>query len=287
MVIFWALAAILALAVTAITAAPLLRTGKRRATAPDDQSAARAAIARDQEFGLMDDDSAAESAAGIDRTCAAENSASGSFRLGRIAAAAALGLSPLAAVFIYLEVGAPGLVAVAGRPGAPSTLAENNAAAGSAAAISAMSDEERRAMIASMVDGLAARLVQSPEDPDGWRMLARSYLVLGRADESAAAWREALKRSDGSLGDWRQYAESLMAGGPDPDGSVSQELEDALAKVREFDADDPLALFILGQAAMKRGDKETALALWTRLRELIPPDAPIAGTLDKMIAQAK
>jgi cytochrome c-type biogenesis protein CcmH len=34
-------------------------------------------------------------------------------------------------------------------------------------------------MIAGMVEGLAARLAQSPDDPDGWVRLVRAYAVLG------------------------------------------------------------------------------------------------------------
>jgi len=41
--------------------------------------------------------------------------------------------------------------------------------------------------IAGMVAGLAARLEEEPDDPQGWLMLARSYLVLGRPDDAARA----------------------------------------------------------------------------------------------------
>ncbi|MEM1019603.1 MAG: hypothetical protein AAGJ09_03835 [Pseudomonadota bacterium] len=44
-----------------------------------------------------------------------------------------------------------------------------------------------QAEIAAMVEGLAARLEEDGDDPKGWLMLARSYLVLGRPEESAAA----------------------------------------------------------------------------------------------------
>lgn len=39
--------------------------------------------------------------------------------------------------------------------------------------------ENRDQMIRGMVENLAARLAQQPDDPDGWLRLARSYLVLG------------------------------------------------------------------------------------------------------------
>jgi cytochrome c-type biogenesis protein CcmH len=50
-----------------------------------------------------------------------------------------------------------------------------------------MSPEERQAMIRSMVDRLAARLEQNPNDKDGWTRLARAYDVLGETEKAEAA----------------------------------------------------------------------------------------------------
>jgi cytochrome c-type biogenesis protein CcmH len=51
-----------------------------------------------------------------------------------------------------------------------------------------LSPDEQAQMIRGMVDGLAARLEQQPDDPEGWRMLARSWTVLGEAERAAAAY---------------------------------------------------------------------------------------------------
>lgn len=63
-------------------------------------------------------------------------------------------------------------------------------------AAAAMSDQEREAMIRSMVDRLADRLAADPGDLAGWQRLARAYEVLGETDkaEDARARAEALKR---------------------------------------------------------------------------------------------
>jgi cytochrome c-type biogenesis protein CcmH len=55
------------------------------------------------------------------------------------------------------------------------------------AAAQSMSPEERQAMIRSMVDRLAARLEQNPNDKDGWTRLARAYDVLGESEKAQAA----------------------------------------------------------------------------------------------------
>lgn len=55
------------------------------------------------------------------------------------------------------------------------------------AAAQSMSPQERQAMVRSMVDRLAARLEQNPNDKEGWTRLARAYDVLGETDKAEAA----------------------------------------------------------------------------------------------------
>ena len=76
-------------------------------------------------------------------------------------------------VLARLEAAPP---AAAPGPGA----ADIEAAAG-------LSPEARAAMIEGMVGQLAARLAAKPDDPTGWARLVRSYMVLGRPDDAAAA----------------------------------------------------------------------------------------------------
>ena len=69
---------------------------------------------------------------------------------------------------------------------APGPSAEDVAAARE------MSDVDRAAMIRAMVDRLAQRMEENPDDTDGWRRLARSYRVLGEDNKA----REALVRAE-------------------------------------------------------------------------------------------
>ncbi len=60
------------------------------------------------------------------------------------------------------------------------------------AAAAEMSAEDRMTMIAGMVEGLAERLEEDPDDLQGWMMLIRSYRILGREDDAKAAQARAL-----------------------------------------------------------------------------------------------
>lgn len=58
-------------------------------------------------------------------------------------------------------------------------------------AAAGMTEQEREDMIAGMVSGLAARLEEQPNDPDGWVMLIRSYATLGQAEAAQTAYETA------------------------------------------------------------------------------------------------
>ena len=206
----------------------------------------------------------------------------GAGKFKRFAAIAALGLAPIAAAAIYLSVGAPESLS-------PTFQAELVAQrTDPQAAIAAASPEERAAMINAMVEGLAANLQENPGDTEGWRMLARSYGVLGRAADSANAYRQLVARdANASAEDWRNYATAMLAArGPDAEG-FSDDFRDALEKLQSFNQDDPLALFYLGIVAREDGEPERALGYWRRLNEALPEDAPILPQLQALIDETE
>lgn len=65
------------------------------------------------------------------------------------------------------------------------------------AAASGMSETDRNAMVEGMVAGLAAKLEENPDNPDGWIMLVRSYSVLGKPDKARISYETALAHFDG------------------------------------------------------------------------------------------
>jgi cytochrome c-type biogenesis protein CcmH len=78
------------------------------------------------------------------------------------------------------------------RPTAPASAGPT---AEDVAAVRSMSPEQRQAMIRGMVDRLAARLEQNPNDKDGWTRLAHAYDVLGETDKAEAARTRAAQAS--------------------------------------------------------------------------------------------
>ena len=61
-----------------------------------------------------------------------------------------------------------------------------------------MSTEDRQEMIQGMVDRLASRLEENPQDAQGWQRLIRSYSVLGEGEKATQALAEGLAVFEGN-----------------------------------------------------------------------------------------
>ena len=66
-----------------------------------------------------------------------------------------------------------------------------------AAAVAALPPEQRQLAIRGMVDGLAARLAQNGQDPEGWLRLVRAYKVMGETDKAQQALADARRSMSG------------------------------------------------------------------------------------------
>ncbi|UDF30310.1 UNVERIFIED_ORG: c-type cytochrome biogenesis protein CcmI [Roseateles sp. XES5] len=68
-----------------------------------------------------------------------------------------------------------------------------NPTAGDVAAAEDLSAGDRQQMIAGMVEGLAAKLEENPDNFEGWMRIIRSYVVLDQRPKAQAALQTALK----------------------------------------------------------------------------------------------
>ncbi|WP_286829109.1 MULTISPECIES: c-type cytochrome biogenesis protein CcmI [Kordiimonas] len=65
------------------------------------------------------------------------------------------------------------------------------------ASVENMTEDQRRAFIASMMARLEAKLESAPDDAEGWMMLARSYLAMGDQDAAIDALERGLSHVSG------------------------------------------------------------------------------------------
>jgi cytochrome c-type biogenesis protein CcmH len=138
--------------------------------------------------------------------------------------------------------------------------------------------------IAVMVERLAARLKDKPNDADGWRLLARSYAAIGRFSEAADAYAKAsaLTPNDPQL--LADYADTLaVANGRNLAGKPLELVHTAL----KLDPNNQKSLALAGTAAFDNRDYLAAIAYWQRLRKTVPTDSDDARSMDANIAEAR
>ncbi len=132
---------------------------------------------------------------------------------------------------------------------------------------------------------LASKLEKNPEDPNGWYILARSYIEMKRYAEGAKAYEELVKLVSDEAQLWANYADVFaMAHGKTLQGEeVTRLLEQALA----LDPNNITALALSGSAGMERGDYVVALTNWQKLYGLLHPGSQDALRFKASIQRAR
>ncbi|OYY26854.1 MAG: c-type cytochrome biogenesis protein CcmI [Azorhizobium sp. 35-67-15] len=172
----------------------------------------------------------------------------------RLAAGLALVGVPLAAVGLYLMLGTPGL------PGAPL-----------AARLAAPPD---RTDVAILVRKVEDHLAANPGDGQGYEILAPVYLRLGRVDDAVRAYAQAIRYLGDSPERRASLGEALVV---QADGIVTKDAVAAFQAALAQDPTSPRARYFLGLAAEQDGRKDEAAAIWSKLVQDSPPNAPWLG----------
>ena len=263
----------LALAASAILLLSLRRPGSGARSSPDELNAA---VYRDQLFEL--DAALAQGAistgrhglsrAAIHRRLADDLQPATASHAGGHAIGWALAVAlPLVAAVLYAALGTP--AALSPKP----AVARDGSAHG-------LQTEQ----FAGMVERLAARLSQEPEDVPGWVMRGRSYGALNRFPEASRAYAEAARRAPGDAQLLADYADvRAMSQGRSFDGEPDRLIAAAL----KADPANVKALALGGSSAFARKDYPRAAELWIRIRDQAPPDSEMGRSIASSIAQAQ
>jgi cytochrome c-type biogenesis protein CcmH len=148
-----------------------------------------------------------------------------------------------------------------------------------------LSDEERAELISGMVEGLEARLAESPNDPQGWDRLIRSRLVLDDQDGMIRALIGAAEAFPDSME--RQVAglevimlEQREADHLDASRVLLERVNTIAPRGQEF-------LFFAGHFAVVSGEIALAVSFWEELESRIEPGNPLKAQLAARIASLK
>ena len=134
-----------------------------------------------------------------------------------------------------------------------------------------------------VVEGLAKRLEDNPEDVNGWRMLGRSYMSLNNYPQAVDAFERVVELEDGRNAQGLvELGEALLAleGGQAMPQRAMSLFENALA----VEPNSQAALFWSGLGAFNRGDTDTAASRWERLLATNPPPE-IRDVIEQRVAE--
>jgi cytochrome c-type biogenesis protein CcmH len=172
-------------------------------------------------------------------------------------------LVPLVAVGLYLLLGNPASMTLAGGAGPkPGAIPD----------------------IAKMVAALAQKLEQEPGNLQGWAMLGRSYKVMGRDVEAEKAFERAGTFLDNDAQLLAEYAAVVATNAK---GDFSGKPIRLIDKALKVDPQNPSALWLAGTAVLSRRDYDGAIRIWERLAKLMPPGSEDARNLQGAIDEVR
>ncbi|WP_425407393.1 c-type cytochrome biogenesis protein CcmI [Hwanghaeella sp.] len=171
-----------------------------------------------------------------------------------------------------------GLTAPGAGSGAPGAGAAPGPSAADVAAAQEMSDEDRQAMIEGMVDGLAARLQENPNDLDGWMRLARSYNVLDRPQDALAALEKAGEAfpQETSVMLLRGRLIRSMAGMP-----TTEQSQTLMDNVLAIDPNNVEALWFKAIGALDAGNRDVAADYFNKAVSVLPEGSDDRAALEQ------
>lgn len=171
--------------------------------------------------------------------------------LARSLAVAALIVLPAAAILSYVSLGQPGMEDMA--------LADRK------------DRDPAEQSIAQLIERAEARLQQQPDDLRGWLVVAPIYMRMGRYEDAARAWRNAMRLEPQNAEYHSSFAEALVAASG---GVVTDDARKAFEGALERRPNDPKSLFYLAVALGQQGAYDEAEKAWRNLISTSPQDAP-------------
>ncbi len=136
----------------------------------------------------------------------------------------------------------------------------------------------------SRINALRAGVKQQPRDPAAWLELANVYRQSRDFAKAGEAYRRVEALGAMTADSWADYADVLgsLAG-----GSLDRNAGRAIDRAIAIDANHPKALWLKASLAHQDGRYRDALAVWRKLRGLLPSDSPDARIIDLNIGEAQ
>ncbi|MHA1524490.1 MAG: c-type cytochrome biogenesis protein CcmI [Alphaproteobacteria bacterium] len=272
----WAIFAFMAALAVGLVLRPLLGRGKTI----EDRSLFEAAVYRDQ-LANLDAEQTAQLIGEADAKAARveigrrllavhpvanglAGGAAGSLKAHRALAMVVLALVPAISVATYLIQGSPDAPAVPFK--------------------ARLENQLNSASLPNLVAQVEQHLRADPDDAQGWEIIGRPYMRLGRYNDAANAFNRAIALAGPSAQRLSSYGEALVFAAS---GMVEAKAREAFEKALALKADFFEPQYYLGLAAFQARDFDGAIATWQAMLDTGSADAPWRGEIGQQIVLAQ
>jgi cytochrome c-type biogenesis protein CcmH len=188
------------------------------------------------------------------------------------AAVALLFILPAGGIWMYTKIGTPQAIGLQSAP----TQAP--------APHPGMTNAEGESDIDTMINGLRAKLTESPESLDGWVLLARTLKTMQRFPEALDALQTAQKIAPDDPDVLVELAEAQIF--VSSDGQIDEESIGMIERALAMNPTQQKGLWLLGIAAAQAGDLEGAVTHWETLLAQLEPGSTVAQSVQSQIDEA-
>lgn len=287
MTLFWISVATLMALTLAFIVPPFFRKHETRHVSEDELNLAvikqqLEELKADLDAGVLDQDQYEAARHDLEKELLADLSAgksdptpmTGDPKAGRWAIALLVVAIPAISLPLYFKYGSPSLIP---------RLAMGDTGRSSEAAGHSAGGQQAGGML-EMIDKLAKKLEQDPNNPDGWKMLARSYMSINRMQDALNAYEAAyqLVPEDAEL--IMAYGATLAQANNNQFAGRPTEL---LTKALELAPQDPNAQWMRGIAYFQQADYANAVALWEKVLTHLPAGSPEAQNVTEYLNEAR
>jgi cytochrome c-type biogenesis protein CcmH len=141
-----------------------------------------------------------------------------------------------------------------------------------------------QAQVAAMVEQVAERMKQNPNDADGWAMLARSYSMMQRNDDALAAYQKAIALGKDDADLLVDYADTLAVKNQH---SLQGEPMALITRALKLSPDHIKGLALAGADAFERKDFALAAKYWGRIEAVGPPGDALVQRVAASLQEAR
>jgi cytochrome c-type biogenesis protein CcmH len=263
MTLFWIVTAVMLVIAMMMVAPALLRPVIRNASTGDSENTEIARERLEQirlshTHGELSDSEFAQGVSEIEAILAEELATQKKSELagnpfGKVALIAIALFLPALTVFLYFVIGAP--QAFEEQPVAQQQVpAQHQAAQG------------EMASLPELVEKLAQRMQSEPDNAEGWFMLGRSQMTLNRYEDAVTSFRRVDDLVPNTAPVLLALANAVaMAQG----GKIGGEPEELVLRALESEPNDPVGLWLAGNAREEAGDFQAAIDYWQRAIPLL------------------